>query len=289
MISHGALIAAFSLSAVCYSRLRRGVESFPDIQTSIAAFLCSFLFFLQLRVSDEFKDAEEDARYRPYRPVPRGLVTLRELGVVAGIAAAVQLFLAVSISPSLVLLLFACWIYMGLMSQEFFVRKWLKAHPSQYLWTHMLILPLIDLYVTACDWWKTGRIPSGLVWLLAVTFLNGIVIEIGRKLRAQDDEEFGVETYSRLWGRSRAIQIWLLAMGTTGFCAWRAAAIVSFDKVVLLLLICLLLIAVLVSIRFLERPVGGSGKRIGAMSAIWSLLMYLSIGLAPLTWKVLRR
>ena len=34
---------------------------------------------LQLRLADEFKDFEEDSRYRPYRPVPRGLVSLRDL------------------------------------------------------------------------------------------------------------------------------------------------------------------------------------------------------------------
>ena len=38
------------------------------------------VFFLQLRIADEFKDFAEDSRFRPYRPVPRGLVTLTELG-----------------------------------------------------------------------------------------------------------------------------------------------------------------------------------------------------------------
>ena len=40
------------------------------------AVVTSFLSFLQLRIADEFKDFDEDSRYRPYRPVPRGLVTL---------------------------------------------------------------------------------------------------------------------------------------------------------------------------------------------------------------------
>ena len=53
------------------------------------------LFFLQLRIADEFKDYEDDARYRPYRPVPRGLVSLRELAWVGVGAAAIQLALAI--------------------------------------------------------------------------------------------------------------------------------------------------------------------------------------------------
>jgi 4-hydroxybenzoate polyprenyltransferase len=152
----------------------------------------------------------------------------------------------------------------------------------------MLILPLIDLYVTACDWWTSGRIPTGLLWLLLVTFLNGIVIEVGRKLRAPADEEHGVETYSRLWGRPRAVTVWLAAMSATGFCARQAAKIVTFDSTVLVLLALLLSIAAVTATQFLRNCAAGSGKRIETMSGIWSLLMYLSIGLLPLAWRTLR-
>src|SRR5207244_2784241 len=105
--------------------------------------------FLQLRIADEFKDFEEDARYRPYRPVPRGLVTLRELGRLGAAAALIQLFLALVLDPSLVLLLAVAWIYLALMSKEFFVGEWLKQHPIPYLISHMVIIPLVDFYATA--------------------------------------------------------------------------------------------------------------------------------------------
>ena len=285
LVSHGVLIAAFSLSAVCYSRLRRSVIGFPPIHTALVAFVCSFLLFLQLRIADEFKDAAEDAQFRPYRPVPRGLVSLRELGWIACGAAIVQLLLAISLSPSLALLLFVCWAYMALMTREFFVPAWLKAHPIHYLWTHMLILPIMDLYVTACDWWRTGKLPPGLAWLLLVSFLNGVVIEIGRKLRAPVDEEHGVGTYSRLWGTRAASAAWFCAMVLTGLCAWQAARIVDFAGVVLLLIGLLLVCAAGVLSHFLRSPVGGAGKRVEMMSGVWSVLLYLSIGLAPLAWK----
>ena len=45
----------------------------------IPMFIFAFLQFLMVRIVDEFKDYEEDSKYRPYRPVPRGLVTLKEL------------------------------------------------------------------------------------------------------------------------------------------------------------------------------------------------------------------
>ena len=90
VVAHGVLIAAFSFSAVSFSRLLRGDVTLPSPATAATAFVTAFLFFLQLRLADEFKDFEEDSRYRPYRPVPRGLVTLRELGVLWALTAAVH-------------------------------------------------------------------------------------------------------------------------------------------------------------------------------------------------------
>ena len=106
VVAHGALIAAFSAGAVCLSAQLRAAHA--GIRVAVApaslggAFVCCLLFFLQLRVADEFKDAADDARWRPYRPVPRGLVTLRELAWVAVTAGAVQIVVAVALSPRLV-------------------------------------------------------------------------------------------------------------------------------------------------------------------------------------------
>ena len=79
LLGHGPLIAAFSFSALSFSTMLRGERQWPSPAAFLVAFATCFLFFLQLRLADEFKDFEEDSRYRPYRPVPRGLVTLREL------------------------------------------------------------------------------------------------------------------------------------------------------------------------------------------------------------------
>ena len=69
IFQHGPLVAAFSSCAVAYSALLTG--SSPVWQSFAVAFITCLIFFLQLRIADEFKDAEEDATYRPYRAVPR--------------------------------------------------------------------------------------------------------------------------------------------------------------------------------------------------------------------------
>jgi 4-hydroxybenzoate polyprenyltransferase len=288
VLAHAPLIAAFSFSAVSYSFLLRGQSGAPRAQSIATAFVTSFIFFLQLRIADEFKDFEEDSRYRPYRPAPRGLVTLRELGVIGVTGAAIQLALALWLKPALVIVLLMAWTWLALMSKEFFVREWLKARPITYMWTHMMILPLVDLYATACDWLVAGESrPRGLLWFLAVSFFNGIVVEIGRKLRAPEDEEKGVETYTFLWGRARAVLAWLGALSLTAVCAVLAAIEIDFVRPVALLLTVLLVIAAVISWRFLQQPVSRHAKFFELMAGVWTLLMYLSLGAIPVLVRMI--
>jgi 4-hydroxybenzoate polyprenyltransferase len=287
VFAHGPLIAAFSSSAVAFSFLLRGGQGLPSTSSFVVAFCSSFLFFLQLRIADEFKDHEEDTLYRPYRPVPRGLVTLNELRVLGIGAAVVQAALALWLQPALLLLLAVVWLYLALMSCEFFARDWLKARPFTYMWTHMLIMPLIDGYATACEWLPTGSAPPhGLEPFLLVSFFNGIVLEIGRKTRAPQDEEDGVETYSSLWGPPKAAMSWLIALAMTALVAWWCAAQIRFEHVVSIVLGTLLLIALLVGIGFIRNPQKKNAQLIEATSAIWTLLMYLSLGTIPLLLRL---
>lgn len=286
VFAHGILIAAFSFSAVSFSSLLRRHIQLPSAATVLVAFGTSFLFFLQLRLADEFKDFEEDSRFRPYRPVPRGLVSLRELGVVWVLTAFIQLLLALWLQPSLVQLLAVVWVYLALMSKEFFIHEWLKAHPITYMVSHMVIIPLVDLYATACDWWPVEAAPPpGLIWFLIVSYFNGMIIEIGRKIRAPQDEEKGVSTYSVLWGRTTAVRVWFGATVLTAVCAATAAYQIDFLGPATGLLLMLLSAAGLIALRFLNDPATKKAKWIETFSGIWTLLMYLSLGAVPLLWR----
>jgi 4-hydroxybenzoate polyprenyltransferase len=290
LAAHAPLVAAFSVSAVCFSSLVRGRVALPRPAPLFVAFSTALLFFLQLRIADEFKDFEDDARYRPYRPVPRGLVTLRELGWMGAGAAVIQLVLALALEPSLVWLLVLGWGYLALMTREFFAPDWLRRHPLVYLTSHMVIIPLIDLYATACDWRLAGlsRPPPGLFWFLIVSYVNGIVIEVGRKTRVPADEETGVETYSALWGTNVAVRVWLAAVIVTAFAAWRAAALIGTDAPMLSLLAVLVAICGVAALRVLRRRTPGSGKAIEMVSGVWTLLMYLGVGAIPLAYQLWR-
>lgn len=282
VFGHGPLIAAFSFCAVAYSAHLRHPGAWPAWNSAVVAFLSAFLFFLQLRIADEFKDFEEDSRWRAYRPVPRGLVTLRELGWVFAGGCVLQLGAALWLEPRQVWVLALTWTYLALMSREFFARTWLKARPITYLWTHMLIMPLVDFYATSCDWaHAAGRPPSGLHYFLLASFCNGVVIELGRKIRAPEQEEEGVETYSFLYGPWRATFGWLGMLVATAFFGCMAAQEVHALAWVGISLLLGLVGTFTIGLRFLARIEPSRASRIELASGVWTLLLYLSLGLLP--------
>lgn len=288
LVQHGPLILAFSFSAVAFAWMLRSPAGWPRPLSVLVAFGTCLIFFLQLRIADEFKDIDEDTRYRPYRPVPRGLVTLRDLGGLFVLGAVVQVGLALWLDARLLVLLFITWTYQALMSKEFFVGEWLRHKHLTYMVTHMAIMPLVDLYATSTDWLAyQGHPPNGLFWFLLASLFNGMVIEIGRKIRSPQDEEQGVPTYSAVWGQRRALGTWWLVMGLALACACIAARRIGFFLPLVIILSLTLGGAVFIGICFLRRQTQGAGKWIENWSGVWTLVLYLSLGPVPLLWREL--
>ena len=152
----------------------------------------------------------------------------------------------------------------------------------------MAIMPLTDLYATSTDWLVfQGHPPSGLFWFLLASYFNGMVIEIGRKIRSPRDEEEGVATYSAVWGRGRAVGAWWLVLGLALGCACLAARRIGFLAPLALALCAAFVAAVLIGVLFLRDQKPGRGKWFENWSGVWTLVLYLSLGPAALLWREL--
>jgi len=280
---NGPLVAVFSLGALYHSALLRDGRSLSGWRAGLVAFVVALGFFLLLRIADEFKDAEKDAEYRPYRPVPRGLVSLRELGILGAGTAVVQLGLTLWLDPQVTLVLLGAWVYFGLMSVEFFAGDWLEQRLGLYTASHMVILPLIALVAMACDWAGSGTGPPVATgWFLAASYVNGLVLEFGRKIRAPEDEEEGVETYSKRWGRPRAVVAWGLAIAAAGVLSIVAAGQVDAGRWATGVLALVAVGAGLFAARFLQNPTPDRAEPIELCSGVWLLASYGGMGLLPL-------
>ncbi|MEO1534892.1 MAG: UbiA family prenyltransferase [Planctomycetota bacterium] len=261
----------------------------PGAFAATVSFVVCLGFFFQLRVADEFKDFDEDLAHRPYRPVQRGLVTLKELLALGVIVAAVQATLAWFLHPELLVLLGVTWAYFLLMSREFFVRRWLQRRPIAYLASHMAIMPLIDLFATGCDWVVAGSRPSiiGLGLFLASSYFSGVIIELGRKIRSPDDEELGVNTYSAIWGRQTAAAAWIGVMIVAAVLSVSAASHIGFAWPVAAVSLAMLAAAGFVASHFVRSPEAGLGKRLELLSGVWVIAMYTTLGVIPALLRAL--
>jgi 4-hydroxybenzoate polyprenyltransferase len=290
VFKHGVLIAAFGASAVCLSALLRGGA--PSVMAIVIAVLVLFGFFFQLRVADEHKDNAEDSKFRPERPVPRGLVKLAELRVVAIGVGLAQIALTVALDWRLLGPLLLVWGWMAVMTKEFFVPVWLKKRPVIYMVSHMAIMPLIDLYATACDWLPAGdggHEGFGLTLgaFLLLSLVNGSVIEVARKSWAPEMERDGVETYSRLWGAERAgivVMVLLLAgLALSAFINVRSDA----GGWVLAGLMAVTMFAAWTAIDYAGTPAEKKVKQMETGTAVFVLGNYLLLGVIPLLMSLL--
>jgi hypothetical protein len=280
LAQYGPMVIVFTASAAYYSRYARGAEGFIPLGRFAIGAYTALVFFAWLRILDEHKDADVDLRYRPELPVPRGLVSRGELRRVGGWALAAAVVLNLWTEPALLAVMALVAAYAALMTREFFVGEWLRAHPAAYLLSHMAIMPLIDLYSTGLDWVPERADPPAALYLfLLLTYLNGIVIEIGRKIRIPSGEREGVDTYTSSWGVRAAPAVWLGVLLLTAGVAALALRAIGASSIEVAALGGLMLLAALPAARFLLRPTAADSRRIETASGLWTIAMYLALGL----------
>lgn len=288
VLAHGIMIGAFSFSAISYSRISRATEGFIPWSHFLVGVFTTVTLFMLVRIFDEFKDAKEDALYRKELPVPRGLITLRELKAVGIVLFLTQVAVNLIFFPNMLLLYGIVMFYLCLMGKEFFVAEWLKKYQFWYVTSHMLIIPLIDIYASGLDWLLEGvDAPKGLLFFFAVSFMNGIVLEVGRKIRNPEDEKPGVETYSYRFGAQRATGLWVLVLFATWLLSIMACYYAGYGMLAYIILTAIFILSSIPAIRFLNKKSSKRAKAIELTSAGWTVAMYLSLGGVPMLDRLL--
>ncbi|MFN3171084.1 MAG: UbiA family prenyltransferase [Hyphomicrobiales bacterium] len=276
------LLAVFSAASINVSAFLAD-RALPGWGAYATAFLVSLIIFIQLRACDEFKDAEDDRLYRPERPVPRGLVSLKLILMIGAGLVPVAVLVTLGYHPPLLLLLGLVWLWLGLMTVEFFVPAWLKARPVLYLISHMAIMPLLDLFVTGAEWMAADGGPAPtLALFLVLSFVNGCVLEIGRKIWAPDNEREGVESYSRLWGIAPAILVWMVLLGISFGLLVGVGYATGHTLATALPGFVMLLGALWVGAAMRRAPSDKHQKRLDTVSGLWVFVCYTAAGFAPL-------
>jgi 4-hydroxybenzoate polyprenyltransferase len=227
-------VAATLMTGVLLPESITGSHGDIDPLRAAAGFIGSLLFIVRLRLYDDVKDADADRIENPTRPIPRGLVTIRELDVAALVVLVVEGALIAAVGP----LTFTCWAIAAawsiLMRVEFFVSEWLDRHVATFAISHMVVLGLIYGALLAMGIEARGSDSSlaelygdlKVIGVLLAATSIGIGFEWGRKF----------ERYFATHGE-RAWTLWLLwpCVGALAFTAivrheypaWSVAALAA--------------------------------------------------------------
>lgn len=234
----------------------------------IPMFITAFLQFLIIRIIDEFKDYDEDCKYRPYRPVPRGLVTLKELKILFIICMAVQAIITIFINFQSFFWLCILWIFFFIMSKGFFIKKFLDKHLLFEVFLDELLIVFLGLYLASYIY-----IDKNIWIILAVLYIVSWIVEIARKIRAKEDEEEGVKTYTAVLGISKTVLI--LFILETLLMIFEVQILFDFRKIFLIFYFLINVINVL----FSQKRTKKYAKMTELSANIYIIITYLSFGL----------
>lgn len=195
------IVSYYSSNQFLARALNRPGEPMYYDRGSILGAITVLCIFFHLRVFDEHKDYEEDLQHYPDRVLQSGLITLRDLKILGGMAIATELVLSAIWSPAALVSVLTALLFSVLMLKEFFIGDWLKRHFLVYAVSHMLIMPLLAMVVYSFATGKYAWEAPGWYWLYAfVGFFVTFNWEISRKIRAPEDERAGVDTYTKVFG-----------------------------------------------------------------------------------------
>lgn len=178
----------------------------------LISLLFCFSFFFKLRLYDELKDYRTDIINNPTRPLPRGLLTLKDVRLAVVVTFIIEFLLTLKALPHVKFLTLALWGYSLLMYKEFFISKFLENKLTTYAMTHTFVVIILSLRTFATLTENYIHLAS---MSLACYFCFN-VFEFGRKTFTKKEEK-NVQTYSNIFGKKGAFLLTfsqiLLAIG----------------------------------------------------------------------------
>jgi len=184
------------------------------LTTFLLTLFINLFLLLLLRWTDELKDHDKDVLAHPLRPIPRGLVKVKELKsiiektMILFLAFGALIFLFFSL-PSLVFYIITL-AWMHLMYKEFFVGTKLQNFPFIYAVLHqLLIIPMSFMNAFILTSNLKSTVPLNSIFILSIIFLSSFfAYEVGRKLNP--DAHPALKTYLHCFGKTKVLTLLII-------------------------------------------------------------------------------
>lgn len=181
------------------------------------ATIATFFFFFKLRLYDEIKDYELDCVVNPSRPLPRGLITHKEIYCGIALSIAIESLCILSITKVSIIPLVFTIIYSLLMFKEFFIRTIIRKYLTTYAVTHTVVVLFWGVTLTtSLTKIQYNELPTTIYYFLVSNWMLFNIFEFGRKTFLKQEERVDVESYSKIFGKLGAVTL-VLAMAVLSF------------------------------------------------------------------------
>lgn len=206
--SHLTMIAVFLLAHLLVAKALRPItaSAFLDVALIIGV----IAFYFKLRLYDEVKDYELDVVINKHRPLPRGLLTHKDMYRGMAICIAIELVCFGLQGMNGFLAIIIAILYSLLMYKEFFIAEKIRPLLTTYALIHTIVTTFLSFaifsFLTGETFLSIIRDPQLFSFALSNWLLFNI-FEFGRKTFATSEERENVDTYSSLFGRTGAVML----------------------------------------------------------------------------------
>lgn len=248
----------------------------PAISIIIWGIMAVISFFFRLRVFDEIKDYKIDVLNHPKRVLQSGRVTLKQLMLVSFLLFIPEISWTIYNGTSTII----CWLvvvfYSLCMRYEFLVSDYLKKRLLLYAATHMLIMPLLILWIWSAFY--TADLLSTPFYLLAcLSFLSGFCFEIARKTHAEEAEKPTVDSYSKSLGFYNSIKLILLFLSLGVFVQFYLLTLINAAWWTFLLISLLFIVICFIYFYKVKTPKEKLLRKAELLVSLFMLFSYLTI------------
>lgn len=249
---------------------------------TILFFISIYFFFFHLRMFDEHKDYEIDCINHPKRILQSGIITLKNLRIIGIIGICMQAIISFILGGNTV---FVIWIitfaYSLLMAKEFFIGEFLNKKLILYAVSHMIVTPMMVVWMGSMSIYKMPSIDFFLIPLLS--FFSGMAFEISRKIRAPENEKETIQTYSQILGYKKACLSSLACLLIAGILLSYITYYLQVSPIYYGIIWGAYLLCSLSFFSFMKNPTEKGAKKVELSSSMYMLLAYLSVLIATLS------
>jgi 4-hydroxybenzoate polyprenyltransferase len=194
------VLIPISLSGVIGTSVVLGVHSWLTI---LLATCLTVTFLFHIRVIDEIRDFSHDTTFHPHRPIQKNIISIKELKILRRVS--LLLFFGISLfSFNTFMIATILFVYSSLAGRDFFSANRIRKHFHIYNILNMIQLMGLQIVVYTMFNWNY-HFSKIIIAHIILVFLLSALIEVVRKIKLEENETLGRDTYSHHLGYKGSI------------------------------------------------------------------------------------